>query len=107
MVARLATDWLDGVEPTDWLLWAQSEAAKPAILRMSDPTRAKVLAVLAGLVILGLGMILLAWLGARMTRRYMNRGADTSTITNSSPSVDDWAEKPLANETHSDDSASA
>ena len=78
-----------------WLLAAESNAVKPAILRMEGATRAKVLAVLAGLVILGIAMCILAWMGARMTRRYMNRGDDGVVGRDSTPRQDDWAEKPL------------
>jgi hypothetical protein len=61
-------------------------------LRRLDPaTRAKVLAAFAGLVILGFGMVALIWLGARVTRRYMNQGRSDR------PPLDenDWARKPL------------
>lgn len=81
-----------------WLFWAEEEMTKPAILRMSGETRARVLAVLAGLIILGLGMILLTWLGARMTRRYMNRGAGSGVRSDTAPTGDEWAKKPLSGE---------
>lgn len=53
------------------LLLADEVQQKPLLLRLDDATRAKVLAALAGLVILGFLMIVLTWLGARWTRRYM------------------------------------
>ncbi len=62
------------------------------LLERLDPAmRARVLAALAGLVILGLGMMALAWLGARMTRRYMTR-LDDRQASRRVPAVhDDWA----------------
>lgn len=53
------------------LLLAQEAPNKPLILRLDGATRAKVLAALAALVILGFLLIALTWLGARWTRRYM------------------------------------
>lgn len=53
------------------LLLAQEAPNKPLILRLDGATRAKVLAALAALIILGFLMIALTWLGARWTRRYM------------------------------------
>src|SRR5438105_1161527 len=44
--------------------------AQPLIKRLDDQTRAKVLSALAGLIILGFAMVLLAWLGARVVQRY-------------------------------------
>ena len=82
------------------LAWLQSDSAREIPLnRLDGQTRAKVLAALAGLVILGLGMMALIWLGARVTRRYMfplsvkpkNRPA-------SMPPQDDWASKPLVDD---------
>jgi hypothetical protein len=47
---------------------------RAGIDRLDGPTRAKALAALAGLAILGMAMVLLIWMGARYTRRYMNSG---------------------------------
>src|SRR5262249_7011746 len=49
-------------------LHAQNTA--PLVKRVDDATRAKLLAALTGLVILGFGLVLLAWLGARVVERY-------------------------------------
>ena len=75
-----------------------AEAAKPPLLRRLDGARrAKVLAALAGLIILGFGLVLLAWLGARATCRYMNR----EPVLHDKPPAEtpvrekDWADKPL------------
>ena len=53
------------------LLLAQEVPQKPLIMRLDGATRAKVLAALAGLIILGFLLVALTWLGARWTRRYM------------------------------------
>lgn len=70
-----------------------SDIAVPA-RKLEGPLKAKVLAALAGLIILGFGMVALTWLGARFTRRYMEsrhlRRDHGPTVT-----TDDWAEKPL------------
>jgi hypothetical protein len=64
-----------------------------ALRRMDPQTRTKVLAALAGFVILGFGLVLLAWLGARVTRRYMNQ----EPLRRRDPAhfQDDWASRPL------------
>jgi hypothetical protein len=77
-----------------WLLLAQQKV--PLIQRLDPKTRVKVLAALAGLVILGFGMVLLTWLGGRATRRYLRSTTHrASRITPPSAVEDDWAEKPL------------
>ena len=75
-----------GEEPT---------AKQAGIQKLDGKTRAKVLAALAGLVILGFGMVLLTWLGARVTQRYM-RGSAKTKLPTVRPPDDDWAKKPLA-----------
>ncbi|MCI0360590.1 MAG: hypothetical protein L0211_19100 [Planctomycetaceae bacterium] len=72
--------------------WADP-APQPLIKRLDGPTRAKVLAALAGLVILGFGMVALAWLGARMTQRYRNSKPYHRPTPR--PGEHDWAKKPL------------
>ncbi len=68
-----------------WQVTLLAEEAIPA--RLDGATRAKML------VILGFGGVLLIWMGARMTRRYMHSGGP---LLNASPMrPDDWAEKPL------------
>jgi hypothetical protein len=70
---------------------------KTALERLDPERRAKVLAALAALVILGFGMVLLAWLGARATRRYMRREPMLFQKPPQHTPVreNDWAEKPL------------
>ena len=70
-----------------------AQAAAPLIKRIDDQMRAKVLAALAGLIILGFAMVLLAWLGARATQRY-RRGASYFRPT-TRPGEHEWARKPL------------
>lgn len=81
-----------------WLLLIQTSALAqetlPLIKRLDGPTRAKVLAALAGLVILGFGMVILAWLGARVTRRYMKRTSYFRPTPR--PQSSDWSPQPLA-----------
>lgn len=69
-----AAGWMAFVFDSPWLL-AQGAATTPP-----DPSVAKVkmLAALAGLVILGFGAIFLILLAGRMTRRYMH-GIDVSS----------------------------
>jgi hypothetical protein len=68
----------------------------PAIKRMDDATRAKVLAALAGLIILGFAMVALIWLGARVTQRY--RHGSSFFRPTPRPGEHDWARKPLDDE---------
>lgn len=65
----------------------------PLIKRLDDATRAKVLAALAALIILGFAMVLLAWLGARVVQRY-RRGTSYFSPT-PRPGEHAWAKKPL------------
>lgn len=53
-----------------WSAEAAAQQSEPLIKRLDDAQRAKVLAALAGLIILGFAMILFTWLGARITQRY-------------------------------------
>jgi hypothetical protein len=73
------------------LVLAQGQPQTP-LSRLDPQTRVKLLAALAGLIILGFGMVALAWLGARVTRRYMNQGDRPSRRPLDD---DDWARKPL------------
>ena len=68
----------------------------PLIKRLDGATRAKVLAALAGLIILGFGMVALIWLGARVTQRY--RHSNPYFRPTPRPGEHDWAKKPLDGE---------
>ena len=70
-----------------------AQESAPLIKRLDDPTRAKVLAALAGLIILGFALVLLAWLGARITQRY-RWGASYFRPT-IRPGEHEWTKKPL------------
>ena len=75
-------------------LWLLAQQTEPRIRRLDPQTRAKVLAALAGLIILGIAMIVLVWLGGRATRRYMGiepKRRPRHTEVN----PDDWVHKPL------------
>jgi hypothetical protein len=77
---------------------AEADEKLPALQRMDPGRRAKVLATFAALLILAFGAMLLVWMGARATRRYMNR----EPILMEKPPEEtpirekDWADKPLA-----------
>ena len=75
---------------TNAAVWAE---AAP-IQRMDGATKARVLAALAGLIILGFGMVALVWLGARITQRYRNRTPYFRPTQR--PGENDWASKPLS-----------
>src|SRR4051794_35468103 len=88
MSPRTATS---GALVLEWAVLAEAQTAP--LRRLDDQTRAKVLSALAGLIILGFAMVLLAWLGARVVQRY-RRGTSYFRPT-SRPSEHDWARKPL------------
>jgi hypothetical protein len=73
-------------------LFAQDQ--RPGIKRLDDPTRARVLAALAALVILGFAMVLLTWLAARITQRYRRGTAYFRPTVR--PGEHAWAKKPLS-----------
>lgn len=80
VAAPAATAWADLAPP-------------PLIKRLDGATRAKVLAALAGLIILGFGMVALIWLAARFTQRY--RHGTSYFRPTPRPGEHDWAKKPL------------
>jgi hypothetical protein len=80
------------------LLWfvaaiSAQEEPVPGIKRLDDATRARALAALAGLIILGFGLVMLTWLAARVVQRY-RRGTSYFRPTRR-PGEHDWAKKPL------------
>ena len=83
--------WLAVIAPAA-TAWADP-APQPLIKRLPDATRAKVLAALAGLIILGFGMVALIWLAARVTQRYRHRTPYFRPTPR--PGEHDWAKKPL------------
>jgi hypothetical protein len=82
----------------DSTLLAQSPARPLARRKLDGRTRARAMAALGGLVILGLGLIAFTWLGARMTRRYMKSGEKKPKPRIDPVFTDDWAAKPLSPE---------
>ena len=74
----------------------------PGIKRLDDITRAKALSALAALIILGFAMILLTWLGARITERYRNSSPFFKPTIR--PGEHEWSRKPLGDaDTKSDE----
>ena len=63
------------------------------IEKLDDATRARALAALAGLIILGFAMVLLTWLAARIVHRY--RHGTSYLRPTRRPSEHDWAKRPL------------
>jgi hypothetical protein len=79
-----------------------AEEAEPPLKQLDPQSRAGVLLALAGLVILGLGMIALVWLGAQHVRRLarqrpIERLRDESNWT-AAPRIRDNALDDLDNE---------
>jgi hypothetical protein len=72
---------------------ACADVAPPLIQRLDGQTRARVLAALAGLIILGFAMVLLTWLGARVVQRYRKGSAVFRPTPR--PGEHDWAKRPL------------
>ena len=75
-------------------LLAQS-AEKPPILQMPSQHRAKAIALVCLFIFIGAGLVALAWVGARITRRYMNRTARSTVKKPATPRDDDWSDVPL------------
>lgn len=79
------------------LLWAQTE--QPLLYRLAPHQRVRVMAALAVVLLLGLGLILFAWWGARAVRRHYwrsHRSGQTGPARNLRE--DDWATKPLVSQ---------
>ncbi len=94
MTCRRALLWIAAwlaMLPIQAAAWADLPA--PGIKRLDGATRAKALAALAGLIILGFGMVALIWLGARVTQRYRN--SQPFFRPTPRPGEHDWASKPL------------
>jgi hypothetical protein len=72
-------------------------AGQTMLDKLDPPTRASVLMALLGLIILGFGLMLLAWLGARFVRRYRQGPAPRSPRVDS-PQFDEdaWWKKPVS-----------
>ena len=78
------------------LPWGWSDAAKTAEPEADAAYKAIVLSAFVGLLLLGLLMIFLTWLGGRITRRYINRPLYSSGRDPNKTVLDDaWAKTPL------------
>ena len=95
-------DWPAGIPGNQtvrlehWCLGLPLQAPQPLLRRLEPAVRARVLAALAGLIILGFALVLLAWWGARFTRRYLKRPwPGSERRKGGSVSEFDWASKPL------------
>jgi len=72
-------------------------ARQTMLEKLDPPTRAKVLMALLGLIILGFGMMLLAWLGARFARRYRQGPAKPASSRQAPAANEDaWWKEPVS-----------
>ena len=85
------------------LLGADGDEEKSKRGKLDAEASAKLLTAIAGLVILGMGLITLIWMGARFTRRYMGLHESPPLAGGSPKDPDDWAKKPMID---NDDQAS-
>ena len=74
------------------------EARQAGIDKLDGPTRAKVLAALAALIILGFALVLLTWMGARYTRRYMATGPKGASGPSGGIRTDEWVRPSKENQ---------
>jgi hypothetical protein len=81
-------------------LWADMPAPGPLIDRLDPQRRAAVLAALAGLILLGIGLVLLVWLGGMAARRRnrIERSRAERSRALQPPLVSDWDRKQPADE---------
>ena len=78
------------------LPWVWSDAASTAEPEAAAAYKAIVLSAFVGLLLLGVLMIFLTWLGGRITRRYINRPLYVSGRESNKAARDDaWAKTPL------------
>jgi hypothetical protein len=71
-------------------LLAAEEQAETLLMRLDPQRRAKVLMALLGLVLLGVALVAIAYLGGRYLRRVIQQ-----PVRSTRPRDDDWAAKPL------------
>jgi len=76
--------------PGRWLPLAEAAADTSVLERLDPPRRAQVIMVLLGLVLLGVLLMALVWLGGRYVRRIA-----AARPTTPRPLPDAWARKPL------------
>ena len=98
ITSLLATPSLRAQEkPLDSTPSTTQGTTTPKKKKIDGPTKARVFAALAGIIIFGLGIVALAWLGGRMTQRMLKTHAERQQqyLTAEQLSRDDWADKPL------------
>ena len=71
-------------------LLAVDQKGEPLLMRLHPETRAKVLMALLALVLVGMALVAMVWIGAR----YLRRIAKTPPRS-MRPREDDWYRKPL------------
>jgi hypothetical protein len=75
-----------------------ADAREPLILQLDSLTRARLVLILAVLLLLGLSLMLLTWLGGRVARRYAGWRKPLPGTRQGAPSdEEDWCNKPLVN----------
>ena len=72
------------------LLFAVDQQAEPLLVRLDPERRAKMLMALVGVVLVGLGLVALAWLGGRRMRRITRK-----PLPPTQHAQDSWYRKPL------------
>ncbi len=77
----------------DFLLWA--EKGKTPLQQMTTQQRQAVFASLAIIILLGIVMIFLVSVSARMVRRYVRQSSNHVPPINPLAQGDDWARKPM------------
>jgi hypothetical protein len=78
---------------TAGLSYLCAQVQQAPIRQLDDATRARVLAALAGLIILGFALVLLTWLAARVVQRYRHGSSFFRPTVR--PGEHEWAKKPL------------
>ena len=84
---------VDAVTFYELVLWA--EKGKSPLQQMTTQQRQAVFSALAIIVLLGIFMILLVSLSARMMRRYVRDSSKPKPLSNPLARADDWANKPM------------
>ena len=81
------------------------ESKQPLMQRLSPDQKAKVYVLLSTVIFLGAMMILIVWLGARATRRYIHHASVRRPVPPRRRGLDedDWAKKPLVPPVGTDD----
>jgi hypothetical protein len=92
MVAPVRGATLAGAPLAVWPL-AAAEQAEPLLMRLDPANRAKVLMALLALVLVGMGLVALAWIGGRRLRRVIKQPLKPVRRLE-----DHWYRKPLSSQ---------